>query len=556
MHVLLAILALLSCAPLAAAQAKNGAVNKLETEVLRASKKSHQWTSERAEAVEALCADGVELVAEDPGLWERWEAALFAVAGTVLSKDERCEDGSPESRVVDAAVGALRASIGRARQVELAEAVLPSSSTPAGTRRAIAKLFLHNPPPAAMLSLSLAARDSDRRLAVLSLEALAGWNDDLVHAVFVEEIARVLGPGLSDDERAERMALVERHLSQVEVPAHSNASRHLRELALDNLRGTDAERAALATAWTRAMSHEAALDTLAAALEAWRERAAAMPAIEDPRISIAWEMETRFGVALGLDPEPWRLWWSDVRAGRRAPPPEREKRGTAVGSFFGIKTKSKRVVFVLDRSGSMSSPYFEHGGLGTGGAPVQPQPGKPLGSGTGKGGGGRVPSVQRWDEAKNQLFQFLAKSPPDMLFDVVLFHDGAEAFRGKPVPVNGRQIAELRQWLSRHGPGGGTHLKAGVELALGQPILAAPRAPKGPPGPHTQAPEVVACRQEMVLLCDGGTAEGPGWVADFVRYVAKPKGLVLHAVQVGGDSDGALEGLAGMSGGEFVKVGL
>jgi hypothetical protein len=58
-----------------------------------------------------------------------------------------------------------------------------------------------------------------------------------------------------------------------------------------------------------------------------------------------------------------------------------------------------------------------------------------------------------------------------------------------------------------------------------------------------------------VLLCDGGTAEGPGWVADFVRDVAKPRGLVLHAVQVGGDSDGALEGLAKLSGGDFVMVG-
>jgi hypothetical protein len=60
----------------------------------------------------------------------------------------------------------------------------------------------------------------------------------------------------------------------------------------------------------------------------------------------------------------------------------------------------------------------------------------------------------------------------------------------------------------------------------------------------------------MVLLCDGGTAEGSGWVAGFVRDVAKPRGLVLHAVQVGGGSDGALEELARLSGGDFIKVGL
>lgn len=550
MHALLAFLVFWLCIPLASGQVKNGSITKLESEAIRAAKKTHQWTSDRAATVESLCSDGIELVATEPMLWERWEAALFALAGSVLARDERHADGSPETRVVDAAVGALRASIGRARQVELAEAVLPSSSTPPGTRRAIAKLFLHNPPPVAKLSLSLAARDPDRHLAMLCLEALAGWNDDLVHAVFVEEIARALAAGLSEEDRDERLALVERHLSQVEVPASSNASRHLRELILDGLRGTHPERIGLATAWTRAMSHEAALDILTAALETWRVRGAATPTDEDPRVLIAWEMETRFGVSLGLDPEPWRLWWSEVRAGRRPSPPDRGQRGTAVGSFFGIKTKSKRVVFVLDRSGSMSSPYFEHGGMGTGAAPVPPQRGKPLGSGPGRGVAEHAPSVRRWDEAKNQLFQFLAKSPPDMQFDVVLFHSTAQAFRGRLVPVSGRQIAELKQWLTQQAPEGGTHLKAGVELALGEPILAAPR------GPRTKVPAAESCRQEMVLLCDGATAEGSGWVAGFVRDVAKPRGVVLHAVQVGGGSDGALEELARLSGGDFIKVGL
>jgi hypothetical protein len=552
MHALLAIHAIFALwllCPSASGQARVGTVNRLETEVLRCAKKSHAWTEEGAATIEVLCANGIELVANDATLQGRFEEALFALAGSVLSKEKRHLDGSPEARVVDAAVGALRSSTGRARQIELAESVLPTSTTPAGTRRAVARMFLHNPPPAAKLSLSLAARDPDQRLALMSLEALVGWNDDLVHAVFVEEIARALGDSPPPTACAERLALAERHLSQVELPPNCNALRHLRELSSDCLLGKDPQRAALAATWTRGMSHEVALQTLAAALAAWRDRSARDGAIvADPRATIAQEMEGRFGVSLGMDPEHWRRWWSDVRAGRAPPPPDRNKRGTAVGAFFGIKAKSKQVVFVLDRSGSMSSSYLDDAGLGTGGTPVPPGRGTPSGTGAGKG---VVPpsAVQRWDEAKNQLYSFLAKSPPDMLFDVVLFHDGAEAFRGSMVPVNAHQIAELKAWLARHGPSGGTHLKAGVELALGEPISSATS------GPRTQASTPRAIRREFVLLCDGGTAEGPGWVADFVRDVAKPRGLVLHAVQVGGDSDGALEGLAKLSGGDFVMVG-
>lgn len=549
-RVLLAILCASLWVASAAAQSNEGALGRLEQAALRCAHPKHVWNDERAAAVVEACSSGIALVQRQPELGERWEAALLKLAGSALGRDGAGEEGSPAEQVAEASIGALRATTSRDRKAEFAELLLSPSSTPIGTRRAIARLFLRNPPPRAKLALSLTARESDRTLALLSLESLAGWDDELIHALFVEEIARSLGTEYSTIDRSLELALVELHLSKVELQPDSPAARHLLCVVRDCLRGSDATRAMLSTSWTRAMPHEMALDALVEGLVAWGERfAARTPPALDPRPAIVEEMEQRFGVALGAEPTAWRSWWQDVRKGAAPPPPDRDKLGTGVGSFFGISTMSKRVVFVIDRSGSMSTPHAPGEELGTGGRPRGSTGGPALGTGGGRNPGPANIGQRRWDEAKRQLFLYLSKSPATLQFDVVLFHSAAESFRGKCVPANSQNIAQLRSWLDGHEPMGGTQLKAGVELALGAPI---------PPvrlGLTTGSPTAVPCREEMVLLCDGETEEGIGWVADFVRHVARPKGLVLHAVQVGGASDGALEALARLSGGKFVRSG-
>ena len=59
----------------------------------------------------------------------------------------------------------------------------------------------------------------------------------------------------------------------------------------------------------------------------------------------------------------------------------------------------------------------------------------------------------------------------------------------------------------------------------------------------------------MIVLCDGETAEGPGWVKSFLERVNALARICFHGVQIGGGGDGTLELLAQGSGGEFVRTG-
>ena len=58
----------------------------------------------------------------------------------------------------------------------------------------------------------------------------------------------------------------------------------------------------------------------------------------------------------------------------------------------------------------------------------------------------------------------------------------------------------------------------------------------------------------VIVLCDGETAEGRGWVWSWWREVAEESCVRFHCVQLGGGGNGALEALAEVSGGEFVRV--
>jgi hypothetical protein len=59
----------------------------------------------------------------------------------------------------------------------------------------------------------------------------------------------------------------------------------------------------------------------------------------------------------------------------------------------------------------------------------------------------------------------------------------------------------------------------------------------------------------VIVLCDGATAEGPGWVAPLLERVGAASAVAFHCVQLGsGGGDGALRLLAELSGGEYVET--
>jgi hypothetical protein len=106
----------------------------------------------------------------------------------------------------------------------------------------------------------------------------------------------------------------------------------------------------------------------------------------------------------------------------------------------------------------------------------------------------------------------------------------------KPTPKN---IARLRQSLRPREPGGGTNLRPAIEEALAH-------GPAGKIDPKVCLPDTV------VVLCDGATGSGPGWVRDYLDRLLPVLQVRFYCVLLGGQGDGTLQLLAEISGGRIV----
>jgi hypothetical protein len=58
----------------------------------------------------------------------------------------------------------------------------------------------------------------------------------------------------------------------------------------------------------------------------------------------------------------------------------------------------------------------------------------------------------------------------------------------------------------------------------------------------------------VVVLCDGQTGHGPGWVAPLIEKIGHATQVVFECVLIGSDGDGTLKALAQQTGGEFLRV--
>lgn len=83
------------------------------------------------------------------------------------------------------------------------------------------------------------------------------------------------------------------------------------------------------------------------------------------RLDILYALMDLTGKNLGLDPQPWRDWWTvnEKNFEPVARDPKKKGRGqvvdagAATSSFFEIPILSTRIAFVMDLSGSMKGPY-------------------------------------------------------------------------------------------------------------------------------------------------------------------------------------------------------
>ncbi len=279
------------------------------------------------------------------------------------------------------------------------------------------------------------------------------------------------------------------------------------------IQAEDWRRASRAITVARCLPHRSIFPQLIEALELWIERGKdetkAVIRIQGELLS---ELQHRSGRTLGAHPQRWDALWQGYLRG------EANLRGEGllpgrmtVGGFFGLRPKTDRVTFVLDRSGSMGADFGEESGH------------------------------SRLDEAADQMARLLEQLGPRTRFNAVLFNAQASSWSKELRPADEKAIKSARKWVRGRGAKGGTHLRLGIEEAIGIDS----RAPRDLDAIETDT---------IVVLCDGATAEGPSWVESFLRTTNDDARVVFYAVQVGAGGDGTLQSLCENTGGTYLRV--
>jgi len=458
-----------------------------------------------------------DLAAFEPGAPERREeVAALLLSLAVLDLDWSAPRGTPPpggfpERELPGAIAAfgeraLRERLERTDGAAFAdwlarEGRRPHEDDEERTRRVVAlRLLAGRHVEGTMPELFAALGSGQPDVERAALGALSGWQDPRVDVLFLERLARGAAP----------RAVLEHFLAR----QGSLGPQARGGLRLELVRMLHAEDWREATRGVRLVDAVGAPDVVPLLIESlglWLDRGERGEGSRRIAHEVTAQLERLSGRKLGQRVDLWRRWWKAVRDGSidLAQDASAEESTVSSAQFFGLKPHTDRVVFVLDRSGSMEQRF-----------------------GTGK---------SRYSQACHELFRFLELSGEDTRFDVVLFSDESEAWRGRPRRATPANLELLDDWLSARSPGGGTYLRKGIDQVV-------------PVERDGSVPLKSFDVDTIVVLCDGATTEGPDWVSGWLQDVNDQAQLAFHCVQIGGRGDGTLERLAEGSGGDFVHV--
>lgn len=365
----------------------------------------------------------------------------------------------------------------------------------------------------------------------LSMYAVKTGAPAAVRAAALEALG---GTGGDAAGRAARTALRDRDPSVREAALAALA--RLRPREEETLRALEAS---LADArWTVRLAALRRLADMATA-EATDLMVARLPAEEGRlRKDLADMLRALTGQNFGPEPEGWTHWWKENRAefasgkrslapGASSPPPEEASGGDGV-SYYGITTRSKRILYVLDISGSMQKA-------------------------SGKDG-----KSTKIEEAKKELMRSVRSLDAGSAFTIYAFHDTVSKWKPALVKASAAAKDEAAAWIAKLGAAAWTNTYAALEEAI-RASAADPRNNMGED--YAQAADTI------FLLTDGSpTAPGGGlrdakgnleWqrVLAAVREWNREKRVVLHCIGVGPEvMTDFLSPLARENGGEYRMV--
>jgi len=245
--------------------------------------------------------------------------------------------------------------------------------------------------------------------------------------------------------------------------------------------------------------------------------------------------------------ESWAAWWKaqgEQLPRKRTPTAgnaEEPGPGRDEARFYGIPTRSQRICFIIDVSGSMNKEVEEFKRVVITGRKETDQP---------------VEGKTRIEVARNELKRAVSNLSPEKLFTVIFFNQAVRTWRPKMEKATPAAKEALRKDVDVVVASVTTYTLgalreafalAGVAAAGGKPYK------KGEIGVDT-----------IFLLSDGGPTDNrmdeakpmdPEIILESVRQWNRDAGIVIHTIAVDTEAVGTyfLKQLAAQNGGEFVE---
>ncbi len=251
------------------------------------------------------------------------------------------------------------------------------------------------------------------------------------------------------------------------------------------------------------------------------------------------------GWALGPDPKAWKGWWETNQAAWEAGTLEKKKVDAAAAdqgpgqtvAFFGITTKSKNIVFVLDISGSMNEPANfaeEEKVVATGG-----------GSGGGGGGGAYVPKADEKGKkigiAKGELHRALGLLPSDTSFNIIFYSTEVKLYSNAMVQASDANKGKAQKYVHEIKAEGGTNIHDALEKAFNLIRKPEENFEKGV--------------DTIFFLTDGmptvGKVVDPTKIQKLVREWNQTRRIRIHTIGIGTHDRAMMEALAKENGGNY-----
>ena len=240
------------------------------------------------------------------------------------------------------------------------------------------------------------------------------------------------------------------------------------------------------------------------------------------------------GQQFASEPKFWADWWKQNRATFEMPPkpapaPDpavaRDAEGSAGDgtSFYGIATHSKRVLFVLDVSGSMREPARSYA------------------SGRGES------RARKIDVARSNLQNAVMGLAEDAVFNVLLYSDECRPVFDEVRPATTENKERALSAVMAREPNGGTNIYAAITRAFAQAERAR-RATRKDASPRVDT---------IYFLTDGQASVGPVQNAQLLLTEVELHNfrsrIRIHAVGVGEHDERFMRELARRNGGTYVR---